>query len=75
MTKKQVTILAVTARLNRKLRKENLKLVKNSPRWESTYGTYMTVHLGSNMIDRYPLDLEDLAREYECLADYERIEE
>jgi len=75
MTKKPVTIRALTARLNRKLRKKDLKLVKYSPKWQSLYGEYMTIHLGSNLIGRQHVELESLARELKCLADYEKLED
>ncbi len=73
--KRPVALRAVITRINRKLRKQDKKLVKNSPRSVPMYGDYMIINLGTNMIDRNGInDIEALARELECLAEWEVIE-
>lgn len=73
--KRPVSQRAVSERINRKLKKDGKKLVKNAPRWVPVYGNYMIVDLGTNVVDRYPIeDIESLAIELECLAEWERFE-
>lgn len=73
-TKRPVSLRAVTERINRKLKKEDQKLMKNPQRLVAQYGEYMIINLSLNTLERYQVYIEDLARELGCLADYEVIE-
>lgn len=73
--KRPVSRRAVSERINRKLYKQNKKLVKNPPRNVPLYGVYMVIDLGTNMVDRHPInDIESFAREMGCIEAWEIVE-
>ena len=71
--KKKITLLALSARIKRKLMKENNKLVKFSPKDQSGYGDYGLVDLTTNTISAYHIDIEKFAKEIGALHDYEEL--
>lgn len=72
--KRTVSIRALSARINRKLKSENKKLMKSAPSEKIEKGEYMIIDLTTNTVSRHSLDVESLAKELGCLADYEMIE-
>lgn len=71
--KKQVTLRALTARIKRKLAKDNQKLTSFSPKQASTDGFYGIVDLTTNTITAHYIDIVALGRELGVLADYEEL--
>ena len=71
--KKQITLRALTARIQRKLSKENKKLTKFDAKWLSTYGEYGVIDLETNTITSYNLDIVELSRDIGALAAYEEL--
>lgn len=61
--KKPVTLRSLTERINRKLRRDNKKLVKNAPRYRVEFGEYAIVDLIGNTMERLHVDVPQLARE------------
>ena len=79
-TKVPVSERAVIARINRKLKHDGRQLKTKRGRWrEDISGPYYILDVDSNSVvsggqARSRIDLEELARELEVLADYERME-
>jgi hypothetical protein len=69
--KKPVSLRSLTERINRKLKRNNKKLVKNAPRYRVEFGEFAVVDLAGNTMERLHVDVPQLARELGVFKDWE----
>lgn len=74
--KMMVSERALFTRMKRKLEKQDMLLKKHQPSspWSAS-GRFYIVDLQNNLIERRSNDLEDWAREMNCLKDYEQLQQ
>jgi hypothetical protein len=68
-----VSMRALIARINRKLKADDEKLCATRERWRGNLGDYFIVSLTSNIITCRHVDVEELARDIGVLRACERL--
>lgn len=71
--KKPVTLRSLTERINRKLRLENKKLIKNAPRYRVEFGEFAIVDLNRNTLSNQHVNVPQLARELGVFKEWEEL--
>ena len=75
MTKKAVSERALLARINRKLAKDDQKLLKcrADTRAHTELGDWYIVRQSTNSVEAVQVDLEQLAQELKCIRSFEAL--
>lgn len=71
--KKPVTLRSLTERINRKLKRDNKKLVKNALGCRVQLGEFAVVDMNSNTLSSLHVNVPQLARELGVFKEWETL--